>query len=175
MSILDKLRGDEDPVDVPTTRPTEGRVHPRVAIWLPDGYEVSQLPEDWDRIPDAVAQELDLDPGDRLAVEQREIKHWQDTKIIRAAQGPRGSVDALSVLQAVVDKTVEDSNFGLPEVRVVPPPGWEDQDDPDPVFDDCENLVWWMYQWLGAKNLYERLVDAVGAEIQDFPHGSGGN
>lgn len=145
---------------------TERVPREKVAVWFPEGSEPSQFPEDWTRIPEHVAQEMALDDGQKLVVEQRPVMHWEDGELVRTASDDQGYVDHLELLQAVVDATVVDSNFGLPELRVHPTEEGQQ-------YLKAPHLVWWLVDWLGVRDLVERVSAAAGRDVEGFRKGSG--
>lgn len=149
-------------IQVPTSKgqPTrEPETH--TAIWHPH----DEVDPEWREIPERVANELDLEPGDKLTVKQRPVMHYEDGRIARGALDEEGYVQEMHLLQRVIDATVESSNFGIPDLPVVPRG--------DDEFMNAPELCWFLYDWLGAKRIAQRISNA-GAEIDEFKkkHGS---
>lgn len=132
----------------------------------PDAMEDDALDVDpeWRRIPNRVANELGLEHGDKLVVKQRPVMHYEDGKLARGALDEDGYVQEMHLLQRVITKTVTDSNFGIPELRVIP------QDDEE--FMDAPELAWFLYEWLGALTIAKRLENA-GGHVENFKKKSG--
>lgn len=112
------------------------------------------------RVPDNVATALQLRPGAIIRVKQRRIVHTDHGRLARDAQDAQGNAEPMDLLQAIINRTVDDSNIAIH------PPRRSDEDRAYArilVRDiDSPAFAWWLYDWLGGTEVMLHLTTAAG-------------